>query len=340
MRLEEMKKNAGMIIPVWYPESMSREEMQNTLRPCLEDAAPFCAAENLLTVIDGAPAALAAVVDLQAKHGGFEILALDKNLGKGGAVAAGIKKLMENPILEFFVTRDHDNDHLANDAFNLVRLACHMRDELGHGRVMTIGRRSSIHRHLGFARGEFETMMNEFSFTAAGFAAARAGFVFDTQYFSAYGLVPDMQTGFKCYTRESAGFVAGALDQSAEIAPGLDVGRHGAEIPPIIETLLEGGVIGEINRAAWENQPMTTYDLKGRIEVKGTVLAWVIQRTGIPLDAAARLLANAISRRTMAKENEGRAALIALADWSLEKAACLREEPFIPLRKISYPDYF
>ncbi|NLB55814.1 MAG: glycosyltransferase [Lentisphaerae bacterium] len=338
MQLEEMRHNTGMIIPVWFPESMDIELMKQTLMPVLTDAMHICNGDNILIVIDGSVHARDATFRLRDKLGHFEVLILEKNLGKGGAVAAGLKRLFKNPDLEYFITRDHDNDHLANDALNLARLAKHMRSELGHNRVMTIGRRTSIHRHLGFERGEFEVMMNEFSFAAATFSAARSGFVFDTQFFAGYDLVPDMQTGFKCYTRDTACLMITSVEQLA--VQDLDIQRHGAEIPPIIETLLAKGTIGEINRVSWENQPITTYDSKNRIEVKGTVLAWVLMRSALPLEVAKQLLANAIARRTLAKEENGMDTLKKIANWALTKAAAIRDDHFEPLQKITFSDYF
>ena len=329
-----------MIIPTWYPETMSAAGMEALIHASTRDAAAFAEPGNIRLVIDGSPSALAAARALRRRSGGFEIDSMPENEGKGGAVATGLRRLLENPRVRFLVVRDHDNDHLAQDTPNLVNLAEHMVRELGHEMVMTIGRRISIHRHLGFERGEFEWFMNEAVQEAVKYAMARDGRVANEQFIAAYEPVLDMQTGFKCYTRETARIMLEALDNALALAPGLDVRRHGAEVPVIVETLLRGGVVGEVNRLSHENQPMTTYDPAARIEVKGTVLAWAFLRTGIPLPAARQLLVNAMGRRVLGKAGPGFGALADISNWALRKAGEIRSEPAPAIADFAHAEYF
>lgn len=340
MTLSQMKATTGMVIPVWYPESLPVETMEAVLAPCLVDVEPFAQAGNVIAVVDGSPQANVAAQRVRERLGNFEILFNVQNQGKGGAVVSGIERLLQNPNVQFIVTRDHDNDHLANEALNLVRLAAQLQRDTGSDCVMSIGRRSSVHRHLGFVRGEYEWLMNEVVFEAVKFALAREGKTVNTQYFAAYEPVPDMQTGFKCYTRATAQLLVNALQRAARELPDLDVRRHGAEIPVIVETLLNGGTIGEVTRLAWENQPLTTYDLAGRVQVKGTVLAWALHRCDVPLNVARQLLANAIARRLMAKEDKGLTDLLSLANWTLEKLSRYRGEAVPPMKELALSEYF
>ncbi len=329
-----------MVIPVWYPDTMPLEEMEAVLAPCLVDVEPFAQSQNVIVVVDGAPQAHLAAQSVRERLGNFEILFKEQNEGKGGAVASGIERLLENPSVQFIVIRDHDNDHLANDALNLVRLAAQLQRDMQSDCVMSIGRRSSVHRHLGFVRGEYEWAMNEVVFEAVKFALAREGKTVNTQYFAAYEPVPDMQTGFKCYTRATAQLLVDALQRASQETPDLDVRRHGAEIPVIVETLLRGGTIGEVTRLAWENQPLTTYDLAGRVQVKGTVLVWALRRADVPLSVARQLLANAIARRLMAKEEKGLSDLLSLANWTLDKLSGYRGESEEPIEKLRLSEFF
>lgn len=340
MTLAEMKKSTGMIMPVWYPEKTPLEQMGEVLAPCLVDVAAFAEPRNVLVVVDGAPWVMPAVERVRKQIGGFEILSKATNEGKGGAILSGIDRLLANDAIEFVVTRDHDNDHLVNDALNLVNLAAKMQRDLQNDLVLSIGRRVSVHRHLGFVRGEYEWLMNEVCFEAVKFALAREGRTVNTQYFAAYELVPEMQTGFKCYTRATAQLLVDTLREATRLTPGLDVLRHGAEVPVIVEAFLRGGIVGEVTRSAWENQPLTTYDLRGRLRVKGTVLAWTLQRTDIPLPVARQLLLNAIARRTLVKEDKGSADLLALANWTLERLSAYRGEPREPIQQIGLAEYF
>ncbi len=340
MTLAQMKATTGMVIPVWFPEAMPLEEMEAVLAPCLVDVKPFAQAENVVVVVDGSPQAHIAAQRAQEKLGNFEILFKEQNEGKGGAVTSGIERLLKNPAVQFIVTRDHDNDHLVNDALNLVRFAAQLQRETDSDLVMSVGRRTSVHRHLGFVRGEYEWAMNEVIFEAVKFALAREGNTVNTQYFAAYEPVPDMQTGFKCYTRVTAQLLVDALQRAPQETPDLDVRRHGAEVPVIVETLLRGGTIGEVTRLAWENQPLTTYDLAGRVQVKGTVLAWALRRTDVPLAVARQLLSNAIARRLMAKEEKGLTDLLLLANWTLDKLSGYRGEAVEPIEELRLSEYF
>lgn len=340
LSITSLRPRVGMVIPTWFPDSLPQEEMQSVLTSCLVDAAHFAEPSNVLVVIDGSEASHRAAQSVQAELGNFEILFKEQNEGKGGAVASGIERLLQNPNVQFIVTRDHDNDHLANDALNLVRLAAQLQRDTNSDCVMSIGRRSSVHRHLGFVRGEYEWLMNEVVFEAVKYALAREGKTVNTQYFAAYEPVPDMQTGFKCYTRTTAQLLVDALQRAPQETPDLDVRRHGAEIPVIVETLLRGGTIGEVTRLAWENQPLTTYDLAGRVQVKGTVLAWSLRRADVPLAVARQLLSNAIARRLMAKEEKGLSDLLSLANWTLDKLSGYRGESLEPIEELRLAEFF
>ena len=336
----DIRSATGMIIPVWYPDSTTSDEMESLLTACVADAGVFAEPQHILLVIDGSESALSAARKLQAKRGCFEILAQETNTGKGGAVAAGIANLLSNPSVKYMVTRDHDNDHLAQDTPNLVRLAERMTRALDTELVAVIGRRSSVQRHLGFTRGEFEWFMNEAAYHAACFALAAQGRVPNTQFTAAYDHVPDMQTGFKCYTRAAAELFIKIINSANAITPGLDIQRHGAEIPILIELLMAGGALGEVNRLAYEHQPLTTYDTAGRITVNGTVLTWSFQRTNIPLPAIRQILLNAMARRLLGKEEAGCRALIDLANWTLSNLAQLRGQAIPPMAAPALADYF
>ncbi|MDD5678016.1 MAG: hypothetical protein PHW60_08525 [Kiritimatiellae bacterium] len=340
MHLSQVQAATGMIIPIWYPKSLPAGEVQKLLAACLADAAPFAASDNVLAIVDGAPYLREPLRRLEKRLGTFRTIAGERNEGKGGAVAQGIQRLLANPAIRFIVIRDHDNDHLANDALNLVRLSAHIQSQAGTEMTVVIGRRQSIHRHLGFARGEYETLMNEVIMDAVRFAVSRAGGALNTQFSAAYDLPPDLQSGFKCYSRAAAQRYLDVLAQASHWAPGLDVRRHGSEVPVLVETWLAGGIVGEIQRASMEQPPFTTYDSAGKIKVKGTVLVWTLQRTEVPLTAARQFLLNALARRNLAKDDQGRSELLALANWVLKHLADYRHEPTELIETISYSGYF
>src|SRR5437879_68292 len=127
-----------MIVPVWFPENMSLENMERVLTPTLVDVGAYCSKENVLAIVDGAPKTHEASLRVQKRIGGFEVVYKEKNEGKGGVVATGIERQLKNPSVRFIVVRDHDNDHLANDSLNLVNLAAKMQSDTGSDLVTAI----------------------------------------------------------------------------------------------------------------------------------------------------------------------------------------------------------
>jgi hypothetical protein len=76
------------------------------------------------------------------------------------------------------------------------------------------------------------------------------------------------------------------------------------------------------------------------MQVKGTVLAWALRRTDVPLSVARELLLNAFARRVLTKEAKGYADLLALVNWSLEKLADLRGEKAEAVTTLRLSEYF
>ena len=85
---------------------------------------------------------------------------------------------------------------------------------------------------------------------------------------------------------------------------------------------------------------MTTYDLAGRVQVKGTVLAWVFLRTGVPVAVARQLLLNAMGRRVLSKDFDGLKALMDLSNWALRKTGEVRSEPAEPIVALAQAEFF
>lgn len=337
--IARMRELTGVIVPSWFPPSYPPEQAEAVLAETMADNALFATPENTLVVSDGSPLAAAAAENVRKRDGRFSVLPLAVNAGKGGAVAAALRRLLDNNALRYFVVRDHDNDHLANEAPNLVSLAEKISADTGAGPIVVIGHRQSIHRCLGFVRGELEEMMNEVVLEAVKLCLARDGKAVNLQYASAYAFTPDFQSGFKCYSRDAARLLLAALDGAGRLSPGLDIPRHGPEVPVIVETLLHGGVMGTISRLTGEEKPLSTYDPETRIECNGTVLAWTLQRAGTPLPAARQLLLNAMARRLLIKDPQGLSTLLALSNWVLEKLSGYRKETFSPIAGLHLADY-
>jgi hypothetical protein len=269
---------------------------------------------HLVLVVDASPTAQAAAERLQrrcqAQQGKtFTVLSLPENQGKGGAVAAGLHYLLENTSVEAVVIRDADGDHFINDVPHLARLGWQISTEQGTDLIVVNGGRRERHRPLGFIRGQYELFVNDIVWHSLAYACARSGRVLPQQYLN-YSPVPDFQSGFKLYSRTAAARIVEIGNSLRQTAPAML--RWGCEVWPVVELLLAGGVIGEINRIALHAQPLSTYNGSSRQRIYGSILQWTFRRLEVPAPAAQQLFDNALSRILMASHAELHAELLEL----------------------------
>jgi hypothetical protein len=231
------------------------------------------------------------------------VLATEQNQGKGGAVAYGIDYLLDNSEVDYIVTRDADGDHFINDTPHLVRLASQMQAELNDSKIAVVGGRLDVHRPMGFARGEYELIVNNVIWHTLQYTRAIAGKVINMQYFAAHGLIPDLHSGFKLYTRDSAKIALEGLVNAAQEMPELNMLRHGAEAVPIVEIIIAGGVLGQVNRITLETQPVVTSAGLSRVVRYANRLIWLFTRLSIPWASAIQLLDNAITRTLLYQDS-------------------------------------
>lgn len=309
--LADMKNHLGMMVPIWFPEDYEREKMRSLLRMTLWDAGHFLDWQNVITVIDGADWTAPVVEKLQKEFkeqfgGAFEIVSLPENQGKGLTVAAGFEHLLEREHLHFFCIRDDDNDHSIYDLPHLVRTHRQITEDERNPLVLVIGRRRDLRRPLGMWRAEFEAILCYVEWESVKFHLAQQGKTLNSQWLSAYGWIPDLESGYKVYSREAAQLAVTSIRKAAEEHEDLQMGRFGVETVPNIELLAAGGIIGETSRLAHEDQPLTTF-------ASGTPLPrlyanqslFVFRRLEIPAEAARQLVDNSIPRTLLARSSEG-----------------------------------
>jgi hypothetical protein len=299
---EDLRASLGMVVPIWFPPALAVEEVEAILATSLADVETCVDLRHLVAVVDAAPQARAAAERLQARyqarHGKtFVVLPLPENRGKGGAVAAGLHYLLDSTRVEAVVVRDADGDHFVNDVPHLARLGRQMVAEQGTDLIVVNGGRRELHRPLGWVRGQYELFVNDIVWHGLAYARARAGGVIPQQYLN-YGGVPDLQSGFKLYTRASVARLAEASDMVGRTSP--DMLRWGCEVLPVVELLLAGGIIGEINRITLHTQPLTTYNGASRQRIYGSILTWTLRRLEISAASAQQLFDNALARALFA----------------------------------------
>lgn len=329
----EMRGRVGMVIPAWFSPDLPVPEAERLLYTTLAGASACVNAEDLVVVSDGSPVASAAAVAVRERlqeqwDGPFLILELEENEGKGAALEAGICELLERrgTPLEWITVRDADGDHLMDDLPHLYRAGTQLAEENPGRPIGVIGRRNNVHAPLGWLRGEFELLLNEALVEGVAYALARTGQVWDTRYLAERA--PDLQSGYKLYSRAAAELAVTALQDEAATYPDLHLMRKGMEIVPFVTVALEGGVFAEVERKTFYDQPVTSYGKVDLADFYGSKLAWALLRCGVPADQALLLLDGALSRRPLFTDPTGRENALRMRQFVQERlGATIDGEP-------------
>ena len=340
----QVRDIAGMVIPVKFTKSTPASLAEKLLRLTLDNFQQYVRPENVCLVVDGDERSgnLARKVQQSLSKPGeksFELLYLRENRGKHYAVTEGIRRLMRNESIEYFVVRDCDADHFISDFPNLVRSAYHISARENTDRVLVIGRRIDRHRPLGFRRGQMEELCNRVLRDAMNYRLAKRDRMLNAQYYSPYGDVPDFKSGYKVYSRGVAR-LAFRRDPRFLCLDPKDYWRHGAEPIPIVEAVLGGATIGEMNRTTFDVQPTTTFTESSAMDMHVKTLAWAFCRLRVPLECAEQMFNNHIPRLLLANEAAGREELNAVRRDTLTLYARYLGRRYSHSATISTPRFF
>jgi hypothetical protein len=332
--MDVMRRSVGMLIPVWFPPTLSDDQVRETLLDTLHDCEHYLPWEHVVLVVDGDARSYAVVQDLQTacrQHHGqaFDVLYSAENGGKGAAVLRGTQWFLERDGLEYLITRDADGDHVLNDLVNLMRMALALRADGDTDRVIVVGRRNHPHRALGWIRGEFETLLNRVLVDAARFALAQRQQVLNTRYFSLSGDYPDLHSGYKAYSRRVCELM---VERTWERLPwvGPEIYRYGVEAVPFVEGVMAGSLVGEITRLTQEPD-FSGHGAFARPEPNGGVMLWTCLRLGIGTPQAASILDNHLSQLALWTSPQGRATLLELRQFVLRRLHEATQEPSSPI---------
>lgn len=119
-----------------------------------------------------------------------------------------------------------------------------------------------------------------------------------------------------------------------------DYWRHGAEPIPIVEGVLAGAVIGEMNRTTFDVQPTTTFTESSAVDMHVKTLAWVFCRLGIPAKCAEQMFNNHIPRLLLGSDASGREQLDAIKRDTLTFYASYLDEDYSHKPGIGRPRFF
>ena len=328
----ELFRMVGTVVPAYFSSKPTDDTVRHLLRVTLGDCHHYTRLESVWVVIDGDPRTARLVEELRERvfceqRSTFNTLVLPENRGKLWAIKEGARALLDaRPSVGYVVTRDCDGDHAVSDMPALVRAAIHLAEVRGDSRVIVIGARRSRHRPMGWVRGELEALLDRVMLDALAYALARQGRALDLSHCQSRNSVPDLSSGYKVYGREIAKalFLEHEPQMACLSAP--DYWHYGPEMVSIVEGILAGAVIGEMQRLTWDGQPTTSFGEFDHLSFHGELLAWVCSRLELPLQVAAQFYDNCVPGTSLRTTAQGRDLLVSLRHYALARVQAYRKQ--------------
>jgi hypothetical protein len=276
----------AVAVPVYFPPSVPRRTIEILLSGLLEDSDLFCRRDRLLTVVDGDTAA----EEVLGRFEGLRIHRLERNRGKAGAVRVALRRLLDTTDAPFIATRDCDGDHAQEDLPRLVGVALEMGRATGRDLVTAIGSRPSLSKPMGWLRARWERLTNRVLLDLLDFASALRSRVVDRRFWSADE--PDIQSGYRVYSRRAAERVVASLGRVPEDR---DLLTFACEFVPFADLTMAEGVFGQVRRQTLVEQPVTSYGGVDLATVYAKLLLFVAQEYGLSSGTLLRFFDNRLA---------------------------------------------
>jgi hypothetical protein len=291
--LARLRHNTGVVIPVYLPQGVKGPDaalLEETVATyCMQVADPAAVCLS----VDGEDHGGEVASRLSTEYG-VSLCTVPDNRGKLWGAIRGARTLLDHPDLTYIAVVDQDGDHFANELLNFVRAADHIRSQTGDdrgGRVMVLGRRISLHRPMGFLRGELEALANRVLLDALHYHAAVTGIPLRLEYATLLDEVPDFQSGYKLFSRATAEVVFNTEPRQAGV-PDSAYYRHACETVMSIEALESGAHLGVVNRSTFNEQPVTHFGKLNQARATADMIIWGCKRLDVPYPFVAQWLAN------------------------------------------------
>ncbi len=263
----------AVVVPVHFVSSVPEEQIRDILSHVLGEADLFCRRDRLLAVVDRGTTAEKVLQEVA----GLRVHRLERNRGKAGAIGSGLAELLETSDVRYFATRDCDGDHAQEDLTRLVSLAAHVERATGNPRVAVIGARPSLEKPMGWIRDQWERLTNAVLVDLLQYVLARAGRVVDRRFWS--GTEPDVQSGYRVYSRDAAEQVRNIL---TALPDDRDILTFACEFVPFAELIVAEGVTAQAQRFTLIEQPVSSYGDVDFGRVYGRLLAYIGERHDVP----------------------------------------------------------
>lgn len=315
--LQALQHHTGVVIPAYLPPGIDVAQGEGLLRDTVGAACAQVADPGAVCLsVDGAKYGESAATAITRELGATLTVA-PENRGKLQAAMLGVNRLLSNPNIRYVAVIDQDGDHFPNELVNFVRAALHLAQSSGEDRAIILGQRHSLHRPLGWLRGELEILADRVLLSALRYHAAVSGTPLALEYAEPVGEVPDFHSGYKLFSRDVAAAVFGmppslcGLDEDAAY-------RHACEAVMTVRAYLCGARLGLVNRSTFNQQPISTFELFDRHQLTIDMIAWPCIRLRIPPRFVRQWLANvAPSLMLDTLVPEGREILAQIIDGTL-----------------------
>jgi hypothetical protein len=138
------------------------------------------------------------------------------------------------------------------------------------------------------------------------------------------GDYPDLHSGYKVYSRRVCELM---VERTWERPPwvGAEIYRYGVEAVPFVEGVMAGAIVGELTRLS-QAPDFSGHGAFARPETNGSVILWALLRLGIEGSQAAAILDNHIQRLVLWTDAPGRATLLELRQYVLERSRPTTQE--------------
>ena len=297
--LEMMRKETGIVIPVYLPDDIDTatgtDLLTENVELCtqqVEDPSWICLS------VDGEPFGSDVASHLSQQFG-VSIRISPENRGKLQAAAVGVRWLLEKKSPTYVAIIDQDGDHFTNELLNFVRAAHYIADERKVDRLLMVGRRMSRHRPMGFLRGELEEFADRVLLDALTYRAAVKNRPLHLEYVTTLDEFPDFHSGYKLFSQATARDVFLSEPQLVGASENAYY-RHACEAVMVVEALEHGGLLGSVHRTTVNEQPVSTFGLFDVVQLSADLIIWPSKRLEIPshfvrqwvINHAPRLLAN------------------------------------------------
>jgi glycosyltransferase involved in cell wall biosynthesis len=288
-----LQHHTGVVIPAYLPTSIDVVQGEELLRDTVSAAcAQVGHPDHICLSVDGANYGEEVAASI-ASELGASLAVAPENRGKLQAGMLGANRLLADPEIQYVILIDQDGDHFPNELVNFVRAALHLAESSGDERLMVLGQRHSLHRPLGWLRGELEILADRVLLSALRYHAAITGVPLALEYAEPVGEVPDFHSGYKLFSRE----VAAAVFDGPPVLCGLGEDgayRHAVEAVMTVRAYLHGARLGLVHRSTFNQQPVSTFELFDRHQLTIDMIAWPCHRLGIPPAFVRQWMANVV----------------------------------------------